>query len=155
VGEILDNSTTTFEDTVADADIALRFAPVVNSTSLFNGVAPIGAHVTVESISEFSVKVNATIIPASGYNLLGTGGNINLGNAIRLSLKTFFQNLPAGSIVYFKDVENVIHDTAGVRDFRDVELETSAGTTINNLTPPTPTAKPVFDSTGVLTEAVA
>lgn len=159
VGTIENNGDTTFTDTVSDASIypsltvKNRYAPVINSTSLFNGQAPIGAHVTVESISEFNIKVNATIVPETGYNLLGTGGNLNLGNAIRLSLKNFLDAKVPGSTIYYKDVENAIHDTPGVKDFRDVTLETIDGIVAANVTAPNTTSKPVFDPTGVLIEA--
>jgi uncharacterized phage protein gp47/JayE len=153
VGQILGNVVSDFTDTLSDSQVGLRYAPVVNSTSLFTGVAPIGAHITVESISEFAVSVSATIIPMPGYNLLGTGGNINLGRLIRASLDDYFDSLLAGQKVYYTDVQNAINDTAGVLDFRDVVLETYSGNTTDNIIPPNPNAKPVFITTGVLTEA--
>lgn len=155
VGEVIGNQIEDFTDTLAETDIGLRYAPVVNSTSLFDGKAPIGAHVTVESISQFAVLVHATIIPEPGYNLLGTGGNINLGNLLRNALKTFFDTLPAGAVLYFVDVENVIHDCPGVLDFRDVILETATSSGPNNVVPPNANAKPVYNNTGVLTEAAS
>jgi hypothetical protein len=155
VGEVIGNNVEDFTDNVADGDIGLRYAAVVNSTSIFNGKAPIGAHVTVESISQFAVLVHATIIPETGYNLLGTGGNINLGNLLRNALKTFFDGLAAGAVVYYVDVENVIHDCPGVQDFRDVVLETATTSGDDNIIPPNANAKPVYNNTGVLTEAAS
>lgn len=156
VGEVIGNDVEDFVDNVAEDDLGLRYAPVVNSTSLFDGKAPIGAHVTVESISEFAVLVHATIIPRPGYNLLGTGGNINLGNILRNELKTFFDGLAAGEVLYYIDVQNVLHDAPGVLDHRDVYLETAAtGLVQNNIIPPNQNAKPVYNNTGVLVEAAS
>lgn len=159
VGEITDNSTDFFTDTLNDSDVypsgsfVNRYAPVVNSTSLFNGVAPIGAHVTVETITSFNIAVNATIVPEAGYNLAGTGGNVNLTDKIAASLSAYFASLEPGATVYFVNVQNAIHDTDGVRDFRDVELVTPTGVVTTNIAPPSPTSKAVFNPAGILTEA--
>lgn len=157
VGEIIGNSVADFTDEVSNDNVGLRYAPVVNSTSIFDGEAPIGAHVTVESISEFSVLVAGIIVPEAGYNLLGTGGNINLGNLIRTNLRLFFEGLAAGETVYYVDVQNVIHDTPGVKDFRNVTVNTAPPTTsgTENIVPPSPNQKPVYSATGVLTESPA
>jgi uncharacterized phage protein gp47/JayE len=99
-----------------------RYAPVVNSTSMFNGVAPIGAHITVESIDEFSVTVEAHIVPDPGYTLSGLPGGINLKPALDASLAAFFQTISAGGRVYYTDILNAIHDTVGVQDFYGVTV---------------------------------
>jgi hypothetical protein len=155
VGELINNYDDTYVDTLNDDDVALRYAPVVNSTSLYNGVAPIGAHITVESISKLTVRVEATIVPRPGYNINGTGGNINLGDLIRDSLAAYFGLLVPGDTIYYVDVQNAIHDTPGVKDFRDVIIFTPDfpfGTT-DNIENPDKSVKPVYDPSGILTEA--
>jgi uncharacterized phage protein gp47/JayE len=162
VGTIADNGTTVFVDSLNDVDIypsntvQNNYAPVVNSTSKFNGEAPIGAHVTVESISSFAIKVDATIIPDAAYSVLGLGGKINLGNLIRSSLQSYFDTVDAGTTIFIKDVENAIHDTTGVKDFRNVVLFTAdTGATISNIGAPDSVTRPVFDATGTLTEVAS
>ena len=141
VAEILDNSTLTFLDDKAFADIPTwlgypaavyggfnfdnlqgpyqrRKAPIVNSTSLFDGVAPIGAHITVESISDETIWIDSQIYPTTGWSVNGTGGTSNLTTALDSLLSTFFGSLPAGQDVKIVDIENVIHDHPGVKDFR-------------------------------------
>lgn len=153
VGEINDNFTTTFTDSAETA--GLRFAPSVNSTSMFNGKAPIGAHVTVETISKLTIRVEGIIVPKPGYNLLGTGGNINLNDLIDTSLTSYFNSLNPGDTIYYVSIQNAIHDTEGVRDFRNIVIyspDFPFGTTenIENLDK---TVKPIYDASGTLIQA--
>lgn len=99
-----------------------RYAPVVNSTSLYNGQAPIGAHVTVESIDQFNVRIVATIVPDPGYTLIGTPGAANLRPSLDAAIATYFSTLAAGGRMYYTDLLNAIHDTVGVLDFYDVSV---------------------------------
>lgn len=145
VTEILDNTTTNYLDTAdydslptwvgyPDGPYQRRKAPVTNSTSLFDGLAPIGAHITVESITNETIWVNATIFPETGYSLGGVGGTIDLELELEQLLQDFFSSLPNGQDVLIKQVENVLHDYAGVKDFKDVVLYSPAfptGTTTN------------------------
>ncbi len=91
-----------------------------NSTSLYNGVAPIGAHVTVETITTCATDVDATIWPADGYTLSGEVGKTDLVEKLNTSLDDYFKSLQPGDVVKYVDVLNAIHDTAGVQDFTDV-----------------------------------
>lgn len=145
VAEILDNLTTTYTDTLEFVNLPTwlgypngayerRKAPVVNSTSLFNGKSPIGAHVTVQSISEETVWIGATIYPASGYSIDGSGGKQNITAGLHQALIDFFKTLEAGQDVKYVDVANVLHTYAGVYDFKDLTLYSPVyptGTTAN------------------------
>lgn len=99
-----------------------RYAPVVNSTSLYNGQAPIGAHVTVESIDQFNVRIVAHIVPDPGYTLVGTVGDVNLKPLLDAAITTFFSSIAAGGRLYYTDLLNAIHDTVGVLDFYEVSV---------------------------------
>ena len=145
VTEILDNEQISYSD--SDAYLSLptwtgfpsgpyqrRKAPITNSTSLYDGESPIGAHVTVESITAETIFVNAEIYPESGFSVDGTGGTVNLTNTLDDALAAFFATLPAGQDVLIVDIENVIHDQAGVKDFRNTTMFSPAfplGTTEN------------------------
>lgn len=133
VTEIENNVTTTYTDTTAQTSLPAvgtpsglslqpKFAPKSNSTSLYDGVAPIGSHVSIETIVPLGIAVNATVVPADGYSLLGSGTTVNLTALINDSLEKYFDSLLPGQRVKFKDVENAIHDTVGVADFTDVEI---------------------------------
>lgn len=133
VTELEDNTTTLYEDIEAQSTLpapaepsgvplTAHYAPKSNSTSLYNGVAPIGAHVSIETITPLGVTVNATIVPAEGYSLAGTGTTVNLSALIHASLEAYFDSLDPGQLIRFKDVENAIHDTVGVADFAGVEI---------------------------------
>jgi len=136
VAELLENSSTSYVDTAAFADLPTwlgypngndgtyqrRKAPRTNSTSVFDGEAPIGAHVTVESISEETIWVNATVLPSSGYSLDGSGGKLNLTSQLDAAIQNLFQNLDAGEDIKHISIANVLHDHPGVFDFKDLVL---------------------------------
>lgn len=96
--------------------------PGGNSTSLYDGLAPIGAHVTVETISRITVTVQASIVPASGYTLTGESGKTDLNAPVHASLTDYFNSLDPGVDIKYMDVLNAIHDTAGVEDFHTVTV---------------------------------
>lgn len=106
----------------SDGPYIRRLAPNSNSTSLFDGEAPVGAHVTVESITEETIWVSAEIYPASGWSVDGAGGRSNLTTALDTLLSDLFATLPAGQDVKIVDIMNVIHDHPGVKDFRNTLL---------------------------------
>lgn len=131
VAEVLENSSEVYVDNASFTDLPTwlgypggpyerRKAPRVNSTSLFDGEAPIGAHVTVESISEDVIWVSATIYPIIDYSLDGSGGKQNLTTQLDIALAEFFKTLQAGEDVKYIDIANVIHDHPGVHDFKDL-----------------------------------
>jgi uncharacterized phage protein gp47/JayE len=133
VMELLENVSTVYSDSAAFLELPTwlgypngpyerRKAPRVNSTSLFDGEAPIGAHVTVESISEETIWVNATIYPTTAYSVDGSGGKQNLTTQLDTAIQDFFQSLPAGSDIQIVDIANIIHDHVGVHDFKDLKL---------------------------------
>ncbi len=113
VADILDNNLT------ADTSFA---PPAGNSTSLYDGVAPIGASVTVETIERIEVSVDATVWPLSGYTLSGETGKTDLTAALHASLTTYFNSLDPGVDIKYMDVLNAIHDTLGVSDFSSVVI---------------------------------
>ena len=145
VAEILNNIDTSYVDSAdfaslptwtgyPDGPYERRKAPEVNSTSLFDGEAPIGAHVTVQSITDETIWVNSTIYPEVGYSVDGSGGTINLTSLIDANLRNYFTTLEAGEDVLITEIQNVIHDTEGVKDFKDTVLVSPAfpvGTTSN------------------------
>lgn len=161
VTEITNNATTTYADITAQADLPAgsldaRIAPIINSTSMYNGEAPIGAHVTIVTIEVVLVSVTATIIPEDGYTVSGETGKINLAQTLHDNLNAFFQSLAPGVDVIYKDIENVIHDTDGVADFRDVELTAPgyAGVTTNIEVNPQESTQ-YDDASSVWTEATS
>lgn len=157
VAELLNNIDTTFVDDLAFADLPVligypngplltgpalllngpytrRKSPIVNSTSIYDGEAPIGAHVTVEPITDETIWVNATIYPNFGYSVDGTSGTVNLTTQLDIALGDLFKGMAAGQDVKIIDVANTIHDHAGTKDFKDLTLFSPAfptGTTDN------------------------
>lgn len=133
VAEILNNDDTVYTDTLAFADLPTwrgypngpyqrRKVSTTNTTSIYDGQSPIGAHVTVESISEETIWVSATVYPEVGYSLDGSGGTTNISDLIDEAIGTFFSTLQAGKDVKIVDIANVIHDLTGVKDFKDLKL---------------------------------
>lgn len=134
VTELENNTTTTYVDTEAQgtlpapampsaADILTpHYAPSGNSTSLYNGVAPVGAHVTIETIVPLGVAVTATIVPLAGYAIGGGGTNVNLTTLLNASLEAYLDSLDPGATIRYKAIENAIHDTVGVADFSTVQI---------------------------------
>ena len=138
VKEVLNNTDTAYVDTLAFSNLPTwrgypsgpyerRKAPISNSTSMYDGLAPIGAHVTVQSITEETVWVSAVIYPGPGYSLDGSGGTSNLTTIINDALSSYFTNLRAGEDIKVVDVSNVLHDLGtadnpAIKDFRDLKL---------------------------------
>lgn len=114
LADIVDNNSVTPDTSFAP--------PAGNSTSLYDGVAPIGASVTVETISRIEVSVDATVWPKAGYTLSGETGKTDLTAALHTSLTTYFNSLDPGVDIKYMDVLNAIHDTAGVEDFSSVVI---------------------------------
>lgn len=122
VHEIADNETTTWSDTGVVVSSTTKEAPRGNSTSQYNGVAPIGAHVTVETIKSLAVEVDCTVWPASGYTLSAETNKQDLREKLHASLTAYFQTLLPGEEVKYVHVQNAIHDTEGVEDFTGLTL---------------------------------
>lgn len=142
VAEIMDNTTTKYTDLKAFASLPTppagpyqrRKAPTNNSTSLFDGVAPIGAHVSIESITDETVWLGAEIYAASGWSIDGSGGRNNLTSALDTIFENYFASLPAGQDVKIIEIMNILHDHPGVYDFRNTRLYSPlypSGTTDN------------------------
>jgi len=133
VTEIENNVTTSYVDGTAQtalpglstpsaSTLTPKFAPTSNSTSFYDGVAPVGAHVSIETITPLGVAINATIVPRAGYSIAGTGTTVNLSTLLNASLEAYFDSLAPGQTVRYKSVENAIHDTPGVADFSGVQI---------------------------------
>lgn len=150
VAELLNNEDLTYVDSAAFVDLPTwrgapsgpyerRKAPLTNSTSLYDGQAPIGAHVTVQSITEETVWVGVTVYPGTGYSLDGSGGTTNLSDLMNSALSTYFTELKAGEDIRIVNIANVLHDLGSadlpaIKDFKDLTLYSPAypeGTTSN------------------------
>jgi len=164
VTELLENISTTYRDSAAYLELPTwlgfpngvyerRKAPRYNSTSLFDGEAPIGAHVTVESISEETIWVNATVYPTSSYSVDGSGGKQNLTNQLDTAIQDYFKTLNAGQDVQITEIANVLNDHVGVWDFKDLKLFSPVypiGTTGN--IPIGPGVSPQYSSAGIISQ---
>lgn len=138
VAEVLNNDETSYTDSSQFSDLPTwrgypsgpyerRKAPISNSTSLYDGLAPIGAHVSVQSITEETVWVGATIYPSVGYSLDGTGGTTNLTTLINDALAAYFTSLAAGEDIKIINIANILHDLGteeapAIKDFKDLKL---------------------------------
>lgn len=126
-----DNSTTGYTDVTVEASLPApstpgaatltgRTIPAGNSTSLYDGVAPLGSHVTVQTVVPLAVYVTADIVPQTGYSIAGSSGTVDLSALLYLSLDAYVKTLEPGQNVKYIDVMNAIHDTPGVDDFANV-----------------------------------
>lgn len=91
-------------------------------TGLGDGVAPIGAFVTVKSAAGLNIDVVATIVLSAGYDLATATANIQ--NA----LTTFLQSIAfVQSVVSYAKVGDSIINTLGVEDYSNLTI--NGGTT--------------------------
>lgn len=81
-----------------------------------SGLAPIGAVVTVQSVSGVNVTVNATIVHEDGYSLDGTNGTSPTRDAIETAIEDYLRALPAGGDVIWAEVLARIVTVLGVAD---------------------------------------
>lgn len=86
------------------------------------GKAPVGAVVTVETVTPITVPVAANVHLTSGYSLAGTGGTIAVGAAIVTSIMEYINGLGPGEDVIRAKVESLFFRVAGVEDVTDLTL---------------------------------
>jgi hypothetical protein len=130
------DTTTGYVDTTLQADLlvdatmplstpdantlTVHTAPLGNSTSLYDGVAPIGAHVSVETALPLGVWITLNVLPLSGYSVASGTGLTDLTALLNASLDAYFTSLEPGETIRYNAVVNAIHDTAGVDDYGSV-----------------------------------
>lgn len=88
-----------------------------NSSGTGEGVAPIGAFVTVESASGVNVDVSAKIILSSGYTLQQVMNNLKDRLVEHLASIAFVE-----SIVSYAKVGAILLSTEGIEDYSDLTL---------------------------------
>lgn len=116
--------------------VLARGLPETNSTSKYEGKSPIGAHVTVVTVSELDFFVSGELKLLPGYSLVDEENKVNVVTLIGEGLQALAASLTPGDDLKYIDVMNVIHDTAGVSDFQNIEitaLPTYVGVTTNIL----------------------
>lgn len=134
VTEIDDRATTTsYVDNTVQASLpdvsspdgntlVAKTAPVTNSTSTYTGLSPIGAQVTVETVTALDFFLTANVELEEGYALTDITGKVNVRTTLNEALDAFIQTLEPGEDIKYIDIQNVIHDTAGIADFNTVLL---------------------------------
>ena len=92
------------------------------TTGQGNGIAPIGAFVTVESASPITINISATLVLAPGYTLDVVTTNIQ--NSLTSLFQTVaFQQTP---IVSYAKVGDVLINSIGVDDYSNLTINGSA-----------------------------
>lgn len=80
------------------------------------GLAPIGAIVTVATVTLVTINVSATVTFATGYSLDGTSGTIATRAAIVAAIADYINSLHPGETVYLRHVESRFFAVKGVLD---------------------------------------
>ena len=122
VDEIPDNTTTVYSDNIAAS--ATRELPKTNNTTAFDGVAPIGALVSVSTPSLVSIDVVATVEFDSGYSLDGTAGTIACRDLIEASIQSYVNSLSPGIDVVYNHVKAAFFSIPGVYDVSAMTINT-------------------------------
>lgn len=90
------------------------------------GLAPVGAVVTVDTVSAVNVTVDATITHATGYSLTGSSGTIATASDIEAALAAYVNGLrPGDDVILYHAIAQFFRVT-GVIDVSGVELNGSA-----------------------------
>lgn len=90
-----------------------------------NGLAPVGAVVTVDTVTSVNVTVSATVTHETGYNLTGSGGNIATATDITAALTAYINSLRPGDDVVLNHVIGQFFRVTGVIDVASVLLNGS------------------------------
>ena len=99
---------------------------VVTSAGLGAGLAPIGATVTVATVTTVNVAVAADVTYAAGYSKDGAAGTIGIEAAIIEALKEYIDHLNPGDDVILEHVSAQFFTVVGVYDVTAVTLNGSA-----------------------------
>lgn len=84
------------------------------------GLAPVGAFVTVDTVTTFTVPISAQARFEDGYSLDGVGGTIALRDAIQEAIIEYVDGLHPGEDVIRAKVESLFFRIAGIRDVQNV-----------------------------------
>jgi uncharacterized phage protein gp47/JayE len=110
-----------------------------------NGLAPIGAIVTVTTATSLAIAIAATITHSTGYSLDGAGGTIATRAAITQALSDYVNTLTPGSNVILNKVIGQFFLVPGVLDVSGVTLNGSAANvTVGGLQVPSLTLPPTL-----------
>lgn len=90
------------------------------------GLAPIGAIVTVATVTLVTINVSATVTFATGYSLDGTGGTTGTRAAIVAALADYINGLHPGETVYLRHVQARFFAVKGVLDVSSLLLNGAA-----------------------------
>jgi uncharacterized phage protein gp47/JayE len=116
------------------AGLQARLDPVAG---LGQGLAPIGAKVTVTTPTQVTVAVAATLTLRTGYSLDGAGGTIAVRAAVEQALSDYIDSLAAGEDVILNHVEARFFAVEGVYNVAGVTLNgAAANVAIGSGTPP-------------------
>lgn len=93
------------------------------------GLAPIGATVTVDTPTLVTVNLSATVVHEPGYSLDGGSGTVATRADIEAAIEDYFKTLSAGDDVYIRHVEARFFAVTGVLDVTSLLLN-GAGTNV-------------------------
>lgn len=91
-----------------------------------SGLAPIGAIVTVTTVTPLPLTVEATLVIEAGHSLDGADGTTAIRQDITNNINEYLQSLPAGGDVVWAEVLASIVTTEGVADVSDLSLNGGA-----------------------------
>lgn len=97
LGAYTGKTSTTFTGVTGISGSIADDTPVVQHGS-GNGLAPVGALVTVDTASSVTVNIAATLTLEDGYTLDGAAGTISVGDEIEEIITDYINNLPPGAV---------------------------------------------------------
>jgi uncharacterized phage protein gp47/JayE len=110
-----DNTTTVLTDN--DPTITTHpEMPKTNNTTNYDGIAPIGHRVSIDTPTSTSITVSATVSFETGFTLDGTGGTIALEDSIVAAIEEYIDSLPPGGDVIYQNVAAAFFEVDGVYD---------------------------------------
>lgn len=100
------------------------------------GVAPIGAQVTVETNTILDLVVAATVTYQTGYSATGAGSTVALAPQISAAITAYLNTILPGDAIVLSHIAGIIATTPGVHDVTGVELNSGTTNITLTLTPP-------------------
>lgn len=97
LGAYTGKTSTTFTGVTGISGSIADDTPVVQHGS-GNGLAPVGALVTVDTASTVTVTVAATLTLEDGYSLDGASGTIGVGDEVERIITAYIDGLPPGGV---------------------------------------------------------
>jgi uncharacterized phage protein gp47/JayE len=86
------------------------------------GLAPVGANVTVATVIPVTINAEATVTFENGYSLDGASGTVALSDVIESAVQDYLNSLPPGEDVVAAKVESLFFRIAGIYDVSAVKL---------------------------------